>query len=66
MTPLLTLAADKLTALHERMLDDGWSPDEIAAIESLMLRARLRETYLAAGYSPDDLDALAGCSSAPA
>jgi hypothetical protein len=49
-----------LAALHQRMLDLGWSPDDIAAVEGAMLRARLRDTYLAAGYSPDDLDALAG------
>jgi hypothetical protein len=60
MTPPLTRGADRLSTLHQRMLDDGWSPAEIDAVESLMLRARLHDVYLAAGYSPDDLDALAG------
>ena len=44
--------------MHARMIDDGWSPDDIAAVEAILLRAALHDTYLAAGYSPDDVDAV--------
>jgi hypothetical protein len=50
--------AATLRRMHERMLDDGWSPDDIAAVEGVVLRFRLHDLYLAAGYSPDDVEAV--------
>ena len=44
--------------LHQRMLDTGYSPDDIAKVESALLSVRLHDTYLRAGYSPDDIAAL--------
>jgi hypothetical protein len=44
--------------LHQRMLATGYSPDEIAKIESALVAVRLHDTYLQAGYSPDDIAAL--------
>lgn len=46
------------TRMHDRMIADGWSPDDIAAVESILFRAALHDTYLAAGYSPDDVEAV--------
>ncbi len=50
--------AATLRTMHDRMLADGWSPDDIAAVEIAMLRSRLHDLYLAAGYSPDDVEAV--------
>jgi len=46
------------TNMHDRMIAEGWSPDDIAAVEAILLRALLHDTYLAAGYSPDDVEAV--------
>jgi hypothetical protein len=43
--------------LHQRMLRTGYSPDEIAKVESALVSSRLHDTYLRAGYSPDDIAA---------
>jgi len=53
-----TGTAATLRTMHARMLADGWSPDDIAAVEGVMLRFRLHDLYLAAGYSPDDVEAV--------
>ena len=50
--------AATLRSMHERMLADGWSPDDIAAVEGVVFRARLHDLYLAAGWSPDDVEAV--------
>jgi hypothetical protein len=39
------------------MLRTGYSPDEIAKVESALVSSRLHDTYLRAGYSPDDIAA---------
>jgi hypothetical protein len=57
MPPAASSAAT-LRTMHDRMLADGWSPDDIAAVEGLVLRCRLHDLYLAAGYSPDDVEAV--------
>ena len=44
--------------LRQRMLDTGYSHRDIAKIESGLLCARLHDTYLRAGYSPDDIAAV--------
>jgi len=58
MVTATTAPAANLRQMHERMLADGWSPDDIAAVEGVMLRFRLHDIYLAAGYSPDDVEAV--------
>jgi hypothetical protein len=44
--------------LHEQMLNAGWSLSDIDAVESLALAAHLSATYLAAGYSPDEVQTI--------
>jgi hypothetical protein len=40
------------------MLNAGWSLSDIDAVESLALAAHLSATYLAAGYSPDEVQTI--------
>jgi hypothetical protein len=40
------------------MLDAGYSSRDIAKVESALLSVRLHDTYLRAGYSPDDIAAI--------
>jgi hypothetical protein len=47
-----------LRTMHDRMLADGWSPDDIDAVVDVMFRCRLHDLYLGAGYSPDDVEAV--------
>lgn len=45
--------------LHQRMLETGYSTRDMAKIESALVFAHIHETYLRAGYSPDDIAAVA-------
>ncbi len=54
----VTGTAATLRTMHDRMLAEGWSPDDIAAVEGVVLRVRLHDLYLDAGYSPDDVEAV--------
>jgi hypothetical protein len=55
-SPLSPSAIRKL--LHDRMLETGYAPDDIAKIESALVSVHLHDAYLRAGYSPDDIAAL--------
>jgi hypothetical protein len=50
-------AIDPRVLLRQRMLATGYSPDDIAKVQSALVAARLHDTYLQAGYSPDDIAA---------
>jgi len=50
--------SDTRVLLHRRMLDIGYSPDDIAKVESALVCARLHDNYLRAGYSPDEIAAV--------
>jgi hypothetical protein len=41
--------------LRNKMLAAGWSPDEIRVVQRALIAARIHDTYLRAGYSPDDI-----------
>jgi hypothetical protein len=50
--------SDTSWMLHQRMLDAGYSPDDIGKVESALLSVRLHDAYLRDGYSPDDIAAV--------
>jgi hypothetical protein len=61
-SPVLPAPSESVSAtnelLHQRMLDTGFSSRDIAKVESALLSVRLHDTYLRAGYSPDDIAAI--------
>jgi hypothetical protein len=38
------------------MLAVGWSPDDIKLVQGALTSVRLHDTYLRAGYSPDEIE----------
>jgi hypothetical protein len=45
-----------LNMLRERMLANGWAPDDIQRVQGALIARRLHENYLRAGFSPDEIE----------
>ena len=51
--------------LWAKMLAVGWSPDDISRVQGALTSVRLHDTYLRAGYSPDEIAQLVTGACAP-
>jgi hypothetical protein len=47
--------ADSSRRLRTKMLAVGWSPDDIKLVQNALVTVKLHDTYLQAGYSPEEI-----------